>query len=347
MKKSLMFLAFGLICIGTYAQDDDVYFVPSSSEESDASDVYTASGRSSYAPIMTDEEDPYATTDNWAEGRGNCGRDVDEYNRRGRNYKSGVTNDSSSAQHLYDEGYDDGYEDGSCTARLVRFWSPRAGVYVSSPYYIDYFDLCYDPWYYGYVSPYWGWSWSGWYGWGSWYGYRPWHAGWGWDWYGPHGWDGFHGWRPEHLAPAGAQRGPGGGWVAYSGARAGGNGAYGVAGRNFGSNASRSFGLNSGRAATSRGVGANGRTRPVRSSSGTSASRSIGQSASRRTSRSSSTPSQSTTSSRSASRSFSTPSRSSSVGGSRSFSSPSRSGGFGGGGRSFGGGGGRSFGGRR
>lgn len=85
-----------------------------------------------------------------------------------RRPKGGAT----SQRQSYDDGYDDGYEDGYFTSRLVRFWSPRVGVYVSSPFYMDYYDLCYDPFYYGYASPWYGWGWSGWYGWGSWYGWR-------------------------------------------------------------------------------------------------------------------------------------------------------------------------------
>lgn len=348
-----------LAALGSYAQDDDVYFVPSSKDNATTRTVTTA-GRHSYTPEGS-TADTYDHS-NWAEGRGNCGRDVDDYNRRGRNYKQHVeAADTVSAQGLYDQGYDDGYEDGSYTARIVRFWSPRPGVYVSSPYYMDFYDLAYDPWYYGYGSP-WSWGWSGWYGWGSWYGWRPyysWSWGWGWNgwydpwWGGPYwGWNG--GWRPGHWIPDGAQRGPVGGWIAYSGR----NGFGGVTSTGRSDTPGRTslgrttWGAGSGRG-TSRYFGTTGRsdsrTPAIGTGNGTSGRGTsrfarifgIGRGASTDTQRSSE-------------RTFSAPSRSESrsFGGGQTFSSPSRSsfgGGFGGGsGRSFGGGGGgRSFGGRR
>lgn len=47
MKKSLLLLTLCLSSLGTYAQDDDVYFVPSSKDKTETNDTYTASGRSS------------------------------------------------------------------------------------------------------------------------------------------------------------------------------------------------------------------------------------------------------------------------------------------------------------
>ena len=177
MKKSLLVLLMCLCTGGAYAQDDDVYFVPSSKDKT-PSTVTGNNSRSSYEPVVNSDE---LSSDNWAEGRKNDHWDVDSYNRRGKNYR--YNSDTLSASADYDEGYADGYEDGSYTARLVRFWSPRPGVYVSSPYYLDYYDLWYDPWFYGYGYS-WGWSfsWSGWWGWGSWYGWRPYYSWWGWGW---------------------------------------------------------------------------------------------------------------------------------------------------------------------
>ena len=152
MKKSLLLLALCLGSLSTYAQDDDVYFVPSSKDKVQSNDTYTAPGRSSYSPISGNEDNSTFQSSNWANGRGNGKWNVDDYNRRGRNYKSNVS-DTLDNQQTYNQGYEDGYEDGSCTARIVRFCSPRAGIYVSSPYYLDYYDLCYDPFYYGYGSP--------------------------------------------------------------------------------------------------------------------------------------------------------------------------------------------------
>lgn len=295
MKKSLllmvMCLSFG--SLATYAQDDDVYFVPSSKAEEDVKDSYTSS--SSYEPIADDEA---FSQSHWAEGRGNGKWDVDAYNRRGKNYKyrDEVVDknvQSSTERASYDEGYEDGYTDGYFTSRLVRFCSPRVGIYVSSPFYMDYYDLCYyDPWYYGYGSP-WSWSWSGWFGWGSWYGWRPYYSYWGWGgWYDPW-WGGcyphHHHWYPTDWYPSNARRGRLGGYIAYGGRRGSGvststggrgnysgrpSGSLGIGGRNHRGNAnfsgrpSRNFGT-SGR--PSRYNGSNGFdvNRPNRGNSNT------------------------------------------------------------------------------
>lgn len=233
MKKSLLLTVLCLSSLCTYAQDDDVYFVPSSKDNIEQDDSYTApdAGKSTYTPITT-SDDAFNHSD-WANGRGNGKWDVDAYNRRGKNYNPQSANDSLTSQESYDQGYSDGHEDGSCTARIVRFWSPRVGISVSSPFYYDYYDLCYDPFYYGYGSP-WSWGWSGWYGWGSWYGWRPyyssWSWGWGWHspwydpwydpWYRP-GWGWGHNdwaWRPAPL-PSNVQRGPMGALTSRSGGR--------------------------------------------------------------------------------------------------------------------------------
>ena len=260
MKKSLFLLAMCLSSLFTYAQDDDVYFVPSSKDRTESNDTYTTpSGRSSYTPITG--EDATFESSNWAVGRGNGGRDVDAYNRRGKNYK-GFAADSLGMKDIYDQAYEDGYEDGSCTARIVRFYSPRAGVYVSSPYYFDYYDLCYDPFFYGYGSA-WSIGWSGWYGWGSWYGWRPyynsywgWHSPWYGSWYDPwYGWGGSHwAWHPVRPLPANAERGIVGGWVSRGGSR-GVNGvgyANNTSGRGSSSLSGRGFGNGSTNANTSR-----------------------------------------------------------------------------------------------
>ncbi len=351
MKKSLLVFAMCLCTLGTYAQDDDVYFVPSS-KKTTTTDTYTAPGRSTYSTIANSDDSAFEQS-HWADNRGNGRWDVDSYNRRGKSYKNSVA-DTTTAQQSYDQGYDDGYEDGQYTSRIVRFWSPRVGVYVSSPYYWDYCDLYYDPFYYGYGSP-WNWGWSGWYGWGSWYGWRPYYSwNWGWGgwydpWHGPDwGW-GWHGggshwaWHPSH--PINAERGPVGGWVSRGGAQGVGAGrgfANASTGRgnvftpnNSRSDFNRSNVGNAGRAFTNSGGGRSfnsnynsGRTFNSNSNSGRTF-----------------TPNNNSGRSNSNSnRSFTQPSRSSSVGsgsmgGGRSF-------GTGGGGRSFGGGGGgRSFGG--
>ncbi len=350
MKKSLLLLALGLSSIGTYAQDDDVYFVPSAKDKVESRDTYT-SGHSSYTPIETDNSAYESST--WADNRGNGKWDVDAYNRRGPKYKGQCYTDTtaqttkSSSRQSYDEGYDDGYDDGYFTSRLVRFWSPRIGVCVSSPYYWDYYDYCYDPFYYGYGSP-WSWGWSGWYGWGSWYGWRPYYSSWyGWGgWYDPW-WGGSWAWHRPHFDGWHFQpnpRGFNGGYFAGNYNRGGAARSFSTVRPNYGSanRPSRNFGGFDTRNSSASRSGFQNGTRPSRQlGNSQTPSRQFGTDRSNRSMQQSQP-----------SRSFSQPSQSTP---SRSFGTPSRSGGFsgggnmGGGGRSFGGGGGggRSFGGRR
>ena len=182
MKKSLLLLVACLATLGTYAQDDDVYFVPSSKNKTVQQEQQNPVNRSTYTPITEEEQ---FSESNWAENRGNNGWDVDEYNRRGKRYKgecSDTVKDSSCYDQGYSDGFSDGYEDASYTSRIVRFYAPRPGIYVSSPYYWDYYDYAYDPWYYGYGNWALGFYWDGWWGWGSWYGWRPYYT---WGWYDP------------------------------------------------------------------------------------------------------------------------------------------------------------------
>ena len=271
MKKSLLLL---LMCIGAnattaWAQDDDVYFVPSEKAQSSSQPKHTQKhAYDTYDPVANDND---FQESNWAEGRGNGNWDVDSYNRRGKNYKGQCDEEKSNAVSCYDQGYADGYEDGKYTQRIVRFYSPRPGIYVSSPYYLDCYDFDFDPWYYGYAG---GWAWSGWWGWGSWYGWRPyyssWHWGWG-GWYDPWwGWPNYA-WYPHHhwhgsWYPAGSERGPRGGYIAYGGRR--GAASYSTNGRGnaFGNRPSQSFGRrNAGRGSNDRNNFGFGNNRPSRS----------------------------------------------------------------------------------
>ena len=358
MKKSLLLLAMGLSCISTYAQDDDVYFVPSSKNNTEQNNTYTASERSSYSTINGNNNDQDFQSSNWANGRGNGKWDVDTYNRRGKNYKGNVA-DTLNSQQSYNQGYEDGYEDGSCTARIVRFWSPRAGVYVSSPYYMDYYDLCYAPFFYGYASP-WSFGWSSWWGWGSWYGWRPYYSswyGWGWGgwydpWYDPwygYGWGGYHGciaWRPSHI--------DGGNWrvgntrqpFINAGNRASANNGFG--GRGNSNGRGNNIGFINNRPSVSRSGFNNSENRSTIKGSTSRSPRILGNfDGNNRSNRST----QYNNSNRNQQQNnYSRPSRN--INNTPTYSCPSRSnfgGGFGGGG-SFGGGsrgGGRSFGGRR
>nr|WP_315090760.1 hypothetical protein [uncultured Alloprevotella sp.] len=154
MKKSFLFLSF--VCMGVmggYAQDD-VYFVPNGQETKENV------SNSSYQRIENDNNST------WYEGRSSK-RSVDEYNRRDSKTKS------SSSAYYDNEDYS---PDGECTARIVRFHSPRM-VVVASPYYWDFYDTyLYDPWLSS--SWYWNsrWGWSNRYGW-----YDPWYS---WTWGG-------------------------------------------------------------------------------------------------------------------------------------------------------------------
>lgn len=342
MKRILtMALAMALVAApAALAQSDDVYFVPSKADKQDkaAQAEGSAVGTSSYTPLPPSQQQGSGEYDTWADGREGGPWDVDAYNRRtgGESQQRG---DSLAAQEGYAEG--GGYAaDNSCTSLIVRFHSPTVGVYVSSPYYLDFYDPWFSPW--GY-DPWWGWpaSWWGWgwpasyYGWGwrpwgwgygGWYGgwYDPWYAGWGW---GPSwGW-----YPPHHHGPSyawNAQRGPRGGFVAYGNRP---SSSRPSAGSSF----NRPSGNRYAGYRPSRNFGTGG-SRPSRSYNNSRPSRNFGTTTT--------SPSRSFGNGNNGNRSFSSPSRSFGGGGG-SYSSPSRS--FGGGGGGGARGGGRSFGGRR
>lgn len=181
--------------------------------------------RSEYTSLSDDED---FESSSWAEGRGNGGRDVDDYNRRGNASKN------RSKDYAEQDTLDPAQGNGAYTERIVRFHSPR-GVVVSSPYYVDYYDyyydpFFYDPWRYSWYSPWYaGFGWSSWYGpswswgwgWGSWY--DPWYyygPSWAWGWgHHHHHWGWGHGWdwayRPSNAVGASHNRG----WVSYGNGR--------------------------------------------------------------------------------------------------------------------------------
>lgn len=382
MKKSLLFMACCLTTLGIHAQDDDVYFVPSSKENTE-----TLIHKDYNQPSSDKWNTDYDEESDWSEGRGNGSWDEDSYNRRknGKHYDKHTADENRSPKRdrksryrnedPYSEGYEDGYQDGLYTSRLIRFWSPRIGIYVSSPYYWDYYTAhFYDPWWsYG---PSWSWTWSwnwGWnfgYAWNGWgYCHYPhWHYGYtGWydPWYGyPH-----YGWN-SHWYPSNAQRGPVGGYIAYGNVRGTNgtshygsgrtpnrrpSGSFGRDGYNYrgtsgayNSRPSRNFGnrYNTGNRPSSTGSYGN-RNQPSRQFGRPyNGSNSQSKPSTNRKDR----PSRNNYNNRPTNREFNS-NRSNSFDHNRSsFGSPSRSGfgnrggGFGGGGRS---GGGRSFGGRR
>lgn len=234
--KQIALTFFALMAsLGGWAQDD-VYFVPT--QKALKAERQEIMGNSSYE-ALTPRGDTFQH-DNWAAGRVNNKRDIDEYNRRGTSRYRTDTLDRRT--------YNDYDGENTATARIVRFRSPGVRI-IASPYYYDYYDLgFYDPWFDD-------WRWGGWYGaypsfsltwgwnnWGSpwhyygWYPsryslwYSPWYSGWGWDnWY----------YWPYHYNNWG---------YVYSRPR---NGVYNysVGGNNSGPGVTRSglFGSNSGR----------------------------------------------------------------------------------------------------
>lgn len=302
--------------VAGYAQDDDVYFVPSRN-----ADKQQENETNTYRPTYTGNAGDASS--NWAEGRGDGQWDVDRYNRRG------AARDSVSyGTYAFADGTDsvavDAYEDADATytMRLIRFHSPRFGVYVSSPYYDSFF---YDPFW----SDFWPYGYWGWYGWGY-AGWGPWGIGWYDPWYGPHwGWGhwwGWHhgpawgGWYPPHHNPGfnlagNVRRGPTGGYAVYS-HRGTGNERISSSRYNMGNRYTRRDNAVDRNVRPSRNYG-NSSSNSRRSSVGNTPSRSYNNHSSR-------------TYNRSSSGSFS--------GGSRSGGSFSS--GHSGGGRSFGGGGG-------
>ena len=328
MKKYLLLIitaVFTFVQTG-FAQDDDIYFVPSKSNKQKAK---VEKSESSYDLIESDD----FSYDNWAEYRTNGSRDVDEYNRR---------KPSQKQDKVSQEEYDiDESANGTYTERIVRFHSPRVGIYVSSPFYVDYFDLWYDPWFY---DPWFGYTYVGWHGWGpspfywhySWY-WNSWYDPWGpcYGWYNPHYYPGYY---PHYRPiPNGATRGPHGGYVYYgnrNNSYSGGYSGHNRYGGSTGNRPSREYGYGTSRR-PSRDYGNNTSRRPSSDYNNTNSrpSRRFGNS-----------------SGNSPSRSYnSSPSRSYNTSPSRSFDRSFNSG-HSGGGRSIGGGhsgGGRSFGGRR
>lgn len=304
MRKLLfMSLLFGAMPLGLFAQDD-LYFTPSKPVEKKST--------------VTEVPVYY----------GGCNRDVDEYNRHGKlsSYYQRIGTDSlgndiiefqagtgfypadtiGSDSIIYDfRNMDDDYAYSRRMSRYDDFW-------------------WYDPWYYGWHSPYWYSGWHGWYD----FWYDPWfygypyysYAGWyGWG-YPYHRWGSWYGWGYPHYVyyPAGGRYG------GHSGTN-----RYYDRGRYYGHNGGRTT-LRSGRGSSGVNTRTSGHFGQRRSAT--------------------STPSRSYSNSSfgsSRSGSYSSGSSHSYSSGSSSFGGGSRGGGssFGGGGGSRSGGG--SFGGRR
>lgn len=174
---------------------DDVYFVPSKKSQEEKTEPRRVRPETVPSPRVCQEVEENET---WAAADRNADWDVDRYNRRTR-----TTDDSVDAADYDETDYE---TPGECTTLLVRFHSPRFGVFVSSPFYYDFLDYWYDPWF--------DWAWYGWYGWG-----RPyWAWGWGGPWWGfSWGWGPSWAWTPHHWHHPRPLygNGPHGGYVAY------------------------------------------------------------------------------------------------------------------------------------
>lgn len=190
MKRIIFILVLvGAIPLSLLAQDDDMYYVPGKSQQSEKADKPDESEQPTY----------YCGSD----------RDVDEYNRRGRvrsyyqkigsdslgndiiefhegdgTYGSSGMNDTVYVYPGSEQYYDDSDFDYTYSRYLGRFdgfygwYDPYFSFYWRGPYWWGYDYYWYDPLYYGYYSP---WYWYGW--------HSPYYYGW-------HGW---HGWRPSYY----------------------------------------------------------------------------------------------------------------------------------------------------
>ncbi len=257
--KHLLFLLSFTVALPLSGQEDDMYFIPSKKKQQ------------AQQPDLNIEMSVASPS-----------RDVDEYNRRGKQQvvftdtlgmqwtlqtdengqsiwmpieNEEVVQDTKPEMQAYGE------EDFSCTRRLGRFHS------VYTPYYN--YNSCYDPWFDPFYDP---WLTSPWYR-TSWY-YGPYYGpyyGWGYGpgWYGP----GFH---PHYYHPvyvSGGRRGSSFGHVG-GGALASGNRNSGV-GTSRSGNVRRSTGVRS--SSTARRAGTPSRSTGVsRSTSSSRSSQSVG-----------------------------------------------------------------------
>lgn len=209
MKNRILFLFIvGFVPLFSFAQMDDMYFVPQ--KETHVQEKHLPASQK--ASVFDEPENVQADETNYSGGET---RDVDEYNRRYRWNNDSIV--AYSGQDSVDSAQTDSAQamggDYQYTRRILRFNAPTIGVAVSSPLYWElrygpnaiYWDV-YDDGFYAYAYPsswYWGSSFSFYWGWG---GPWPWYAGWYDPWYwGPYwhhhhhphwGYAG-HGWYPS------------------------------------------------------------------------------------------------------------------------------------------------------
>ena len=185
--KGYLFLAVMICSFPLLASaQSDVYYIPTKKvktitrTDSNGEEVYTYSAKA--------VKESNATAKYYSDNR-----DVDEYNRRGGSSASGVASNQESLTDE-DETYvaDDpqAIEDYKYSKHIIRFYSPRRGIMISSPYYWDIcyndvWDVYYDGWAYGLPSyAYWTYAYDPWY-YNHWWYRSCWDFTWGWHspWY--------------------------------------------------------------------------------------------------------------------------------------------------------------------
>ena len=221
--------------------DDDLYYSPKAAEKKKAEQAAKkaaearAALRSEWTTVDYPASDSYS-----AQSTQPLNVDVDAYNRRTTG--SQTTAGTAPAQT----------EDFSYTRRIERYHNPEVVAESGDDELIEYYyatseasqpeinvyvinDLNpwyswnYNPWRYGWNSPYWNWNWSwnwGWndpwfnfsYGWGPSWNWGPawaWGPSWGWGAWGP-SWGPAWGWHPGHGPGHGPGHAPAGGWATNS-----------------------------------------------------------------------------------------------------------------------------------
>ncbi|WP_315343552.1 hypothetical protein [Hoylesella oralis] len=195
--------------LSMFAQDDDLYFVPKSTNKSARSNVHQIEEAPVYYSGSNRNVDEYNRHGKyWSHyqvlGSDSLGNDIIQFQKGTGVYPDSTYIDTTFVGKYYDRVYnaDDDY---TYTRRMSRwdnfydpwfytyrwgygpYWSTRWGWY--EPWYTSYYGW-YDPWYYGYRGWYGSWYspwYGGYYGWGYPYDYY-----WGWGGYPGYAWGGVH-----------------------------------------------------------------------------------------------------------------------------------------------------------
>jgi len=194
MKKAFLSLILVMAMpIALFAQDDDLYFVPSKTK-ADAPKVEQKSSEPTYYSGSSRDVDEYNRRGNyWSHyqkiGTDGEGNDIIEFQKGTGVYPDSTYIDTTFVGKYYDTIIDDA-DDFAYTNRMSRFdgfydpwyYSYRWGY---GPYWRGYYDPWYGPYYSGWYGGYYGWydpwysPWYGYYGYG--WGYPYYAYAWGWD----------------------------------------------------------------------------------------------------------------------------------------------------------------------